>query len=120
MNNKLHNLPQFKSLRRSLRSNLTPAEAALWQHLQRSQLDARKFRRQHGIGSFIVDFYCPAEHLAVELDGAPHDTESCWQYDQNRTAVLQSLGIKVLRFENQDVLNNMEGVLSEIRQHFAK
>ena len=119
MSNKLHNLPQLKPLRQRLRSHMTSAEIALWVHLQRSRLDGRKFRRQHSIGSFVVDFYCPTEHLAIELDGSPHDTESGWQRDQKRAAFLQSLGIRVVRFENRDVLNNPEGVLSEIRRHFA-
>jgi very-short-patch-repair endonuclease len=119
MSNKLHNLPQLKPLRQRLRSHMTSAEIALWVHLQRSRLDGRKFRRQHSIGRCIVDFYCPMERLAIELDGSPHDTESGWQRDQDRAAFLQSQGIRVVRFENRDVLNNLEGVLSEIRRHFA-
>ena len=65
---RLHNLPAKKQQRRELRSHLTPEEAFLWSHLQQRKLSGRKFRRQHSIGPYILDFYCPAEKLAVELE----------------------------------------------------
>ncbi len=68
----LHNRKYLKENRKMLRSNLTPAEAELWKHLKSSQLYGRKFRRQHSIGNFILDFYCPSEKLAIELDGQIH------------------------------------------------
>jgi very-short-patch-repair endonuclease len=95
---------------------MTPAEIRLWQALKHRQVDDLKFRRQHSIGPFIVDFYCPSAKLVVELDGAAHDSEIAWQRDEGRTAYLESLGLGVLRFENRDVMENLEGVLSEIRQ----
>ena len=67
--NKIHNKPELLAFRKELRNNATPAEAFLWKHLQRSQLEGRKFRRQHSIHNFIVDFYCASEGLIVELDG---------------------------------------------------
>ncbi|RSK48933.1 endonuclease domain-containing protein [Hymenobacter rigui] len=116
--NHIHNLGYQKSTRRTLRSNLTPAEALLWKALQRSQLAGRKFRRQHGIGPYIVDFYCPAEKLVVELDGAGHFTASGEAQDQERDAYLGSLGLKVLRFENKLVMQYIESVLAAIEAAF--
>jgi very-short-patch-repair endonuclease len=121
MNNKkerLHNQESFKPLRRSLRSHMTLAEIALWMQLKSSQLAGRKFRRQHSIGEYVVDFYCPAERLIVELDGAPHDSEQGFLKDKERDAWLAGLGFIILRIENQDVMNNMEGVLQLIQQRF--
>jgi len=114
----INNLLRLKPLRRKLRANLTPAEAALWKRLQKSQLEGRKFRRQHSVGAYILDFYCPAERLAVELDGAAHNHEQAYLKDTARDDYLRSLGITVLRFENCDVLKNLDGVLSEIKRRF--
>ncbi|UOR06364.1 endonuclease domain-containing protein [Hymenobacter aerilatus] len=116
--NHIHNLGYQKATRRILRSNLTPAEALLWKALQRSQLDGRKFRRQHDIGPYIVDFYCPAEKLVVELDGAGHFTASGEAQDQERDSYLGSLGLKVLRFENKLVVQHIESVLAAIEAAF--
>ncbi|WP_044510543.1 endonuclease domain-containing protein [Hymenobacter sp. DG25B] len=110
----VHNHPHQKSTRRELRNNLTPAEATLWRALQRSQLGGRKFRRQHSIGPYIVDFYCASEKLIVELDGAGHYTASGEAHDVERTAYLTGLGLRVLRFENQLVLAQLDGVLAGI------
>ncbi len=95
---------------------MTPAEIRLWQALKHRQIENLKFRRQHSIGFFIVDFYCPSAKLVVELDGSAHDSETAWQRDEGRTAYLVNLGLHVIRFENREVMENMEGVLSEIRQ----
>ncbi len=110
----LNNLGKLKARRRELRHNLTTAEARLWSHLQGRQLRGSKFRRQHSVGAYVLDFYCPAQHVAVELDGAAHDHENARQHDARRSAFLASLGITVLRFENRDVFENAEGVLLEI------
>jgi very-short-patch-repair endonuclease len=82
-------------------------------------LAGRKFRRQHGIGSYIADFYCPAEKLVVELDGAGHFTASGDAYDVERTAYLTGLGLRVLRFENKLVLEQLDGVLAGIEAAFS-
>jgi len=113
---RLNNLIGLKNNRRELRKHLTPAEAKLWSYLKNSQL-GEKFRRQHSIGSYIVDFYCPKKKLAVELDGSPHDTEEGYQKDQTRTEYINKQAIKVIRFENKDVINNIDGVLIEIKKH---
>src|SRR5688572_4154961 len=100
-NESLNNLPQLKALRKELRSNLTPAEAALWKALQRGQLEGRKFRRQHSFGNYILDFYCPSGKLAVELDGRYRFSDGGFKADSERSAFLESHGIKVLRFESR-------------------
>ncbi|UYZ59749.1 endonuclease domain-containing protein [Hymenobacter latericus] len=115
----LHNLPHRKQHRRDLRNNATPAEAILWRCLRNSQLQGRKFRRQQSIGPYIVDFYCPAEQLVVELDGAGHFSVSGEAHDVARTAYLQSLGLRVLRFENVLVLQQVESVLAAIKAVFG-
>jgi len=104
--------------RKELRASLTPAESVLWRLLQRSQLDGRKFRRQHGIGPYIVDFYCPEERLVVELDGSTHDSERAAARDDVRERFLSNSGLSVLRVENRNVFENPEGVLELIRQQF--
>jgi len=114
----IHNKPELKTLRKQLRNNSTSAEAVLWIQLKHSQLEGRKFRRQHSIGNYIVDFYCPEEQLAIELDGDPHFWEEGIQYDQIRDGYLNSKGIQVIRFENTWIFGDMEYVLHEIKKHF--
>jgi len=114
----IHNRPELKEDRRALRNHLTPAEATLWRALQRSQLAGRKFRRQHSVGPYVLDFYCPSEKLAVELDGAPHFTEAGYAYDTARTAYLLEQGIRVIRFENEAVFKGLESVLDRIQEEF--
>ena len=100
---RLHNLPKLKTFRRELRNQLTPAEAKLWDYLRDKQLAGRKFRRQHSVGPFILDFYCPKEHLAIELDGQVHCSISAREYDRERDIFLAYFGILVLRFEKNAV-----------------
>jgi very-short-patch-repair endonuclease len=115
----LHNRPFLKSRRKELRNNATPAEKLLWSMLQHSNLDGYKFRRQHSVGPYILDFYCPSERLAVELDGDSHFTDDAIEYDNERTAYLNGMGIRVIRFLNTDIFNNLhvtcERILEEIR-----
>ena len=93
-----------KDYRRELRKNLTPAEAVLWRALKNSGLEGKKFRRQHGIGPYIADFYCPECRLIVELDGAVHEGPLETERDATRNTYLKELGIRVIRFENQNRL----------------
>jgi very-short-patch-repair endonuclease len=118
MTEKIHNIKVLKENRKRLRNSLTPAEAKLWSLLENSKLENRKFRRQHSVGPYVLDFYCPAEKLCVELDGAAHFTDGGHEYDSARTEYLETLNILVVRFENKDVFENTEGVLEEIRRHF--
>ena len=103
-----------KPLVRTLRKNQTEIEGHLWQFLRGRQLGGYKFRRQHPIGAFIVDFYCPERKLAVELYGGQHADDDHIVYDENRTAILEKEGIKVLRYWDSDVLNDMNSVLVDI------
>jgi very-short-patch-repair endonuclease len=112
----LINIPPLKSRRKELRNSPTPAEALLWRYLQRRQLLGKKFRRQYGIGRYIVDFFCVDCDIAVELDGAPHFGELGEEYEATRTAFLGGLGIEVIRFENSVVFQNTEAVLDTIRE----
>ncbi|RJP59833.1 MAG: endonuclease domain-containing protein [Ignavibacteriales bacterium] len=117
---RIHNKKYLKENRKQLRNNSTEAEILLWLELKQSKLDGRKFRRQHSIGNYIVDFYCPLEKLSVELDGEIHFQEEQIKYDKSRDAYINSLGIKVIRFENQDVIYGIEEVLKQISKNFKK
>lgn len=115
----LNNFNYLKSNRKRLRHHLTPAEASLWKLLQGKKLGGRKFRRQHSVGNYILDFYCPSEKIAIELDGAGHYTEEGIKKDEVRTNFLNAFGIKVIRFENKLVFEKTEWVLEEIGRSFA-
>jgi very-short-patch-repair endonuclease len=110
----IHNRPVLKSRRKELRNNSTSAEKLLWSMLQRSNLGGYKFRRQHSVGAYILDFYCPSEKLAIELDGDSHFTCEALVYDRQRTVYLNALKIKVLRFLNTDIYDNMNAVCDRI------
>ena len=116
----LHNRKYLKENRKELRGNLTPAEAELWRHLKGGSLGGKKFRRQHSIGNYILDFYCPSEQLAIELDGQVHNNTSSEQADQERDLYLNDLNIRVLRFENKEVFENLDAVLQEISNCFSR
>jgi very-short-patch-repair endonuclease len=98
---------------RELRKNPTDAERKLWQHLRDKQLENFRFRRQRPVGNYIVDFICLEADLVVELDGGQHADQQ--QYDAKRTAYLVTEGLHVLRYRNNDVMQNVEGVLEDIR-----
>ena len=98
---------------RALRKRMTPAERRLWAVLRDGRLSGAKFRRQYPAGRFVLDFYCRAAMLAIEIDGEIHTHQS--EYDEARTAYLESYGIRVIRFRNEDVLHDLPGVLNHIR-----
>ncbi|MCE5184809.1 MAG: endonuclease domain-containing protein [Planctomycetaceae bacterium] len=114
-----YNRPDLKPFRRQLRTDLTPAEAKLWSFLKNKQLDGRRFRRQHSLGDYIIDFYCPSERLAIELDGQVHLDGASPEYDRRRDLFLEGRDIKTVRFINAWVFNNPEGVLNLIREQFG-
>lgn len=93
---------------------MTKAEIILWSKLKEKQLNGLKFRRQHGINNYVVDFYCPESRLAIEIDGGVHYYNSRITYDKQRQEEIEALGIKVLRYTNNDVVKNLEGVLNDI------
>jgi very-short-patch-repair endonuclease len=119
-NKNLFNRKDLKSYRLSLRNRSTSAEAELWDILKLKNLDGRKFRRQHSIGNYIVDFCCPSEKLIIELDGDPHGEYIKIQEDANRDKYLESLGFIVLRFENRFVFQDPEYLKNEIKKVFNK
>ncbi len=107
-------LEQTEQAARNMRKHPTPAEAILWRALRGRRLAGLKFRRQHPIGQFIVDFYCADCKLVVEADGSIHDQQI--GYDQARTKQLEAFGCKVLRVSNTLVINDLETVLMNITQ----
>ena len=112
------NNPEFKKQRKKLRNQGTSAEAFLWNYLKQRKLLNRKFTRQKSIGNFIYDFYCHEEKLVVELDGEDHFWEEGIQHDMLKVKLLENLGIKLVRFENKWVFEDLEYVLEEITGHF--
>ena len=97
---------------RSLRKGMTDAERLLWQHLRNRRLQGCKFRRQHSIGPYIADFVCADKMLVVELDGGQHSERV--GYDERRTRYLEAKGYRVIRFWNNEVLQQTDAVLSSI------
>lgn len=97
---------------KNLRKNQTDAERLLWNSLRNRQLANKKFRRQHVVGPYIVDFVCLETKLVIEIDGGQHLEQM--DYDENRTTYLQSLGYKVIRFWNNEVLRETDAVLNAI------
>lgn len=94
---------------------MTFAEIILWGYLKNKQLSGLKFRRQQGIGKYIVDFYCPSNKLAIELDGDIHFEKEVLKIDLLKAKYLKETGIKLIRFYNIDILNNIEYVLEKIK-----
>jgi very-short-patch-repair endonuclease len=105
-----------KIKRRKLRKNQTEAERKLWNKLRKKQIGGHKFFRQFGIGSYIVDFYCPLLKIVIEVDGGQHYDQEAMIYDNRRKGFLGEAGIKVIRFNNLDVLRNIEGVYEAIQK----
>jgi len=116
----IHNRKHLEERRKKLRNNSTQAEIFLWNYLKHSKLEGRKFRRQHSIGNYIVDFYCPSEKLIIELDGEVHFNDDAIEYDKRRTTYLENKGFKVIRFENQEAIYNVDLVLEQIISNFRK
>lgn len=106
--------PKLIDYRRANRSKSTDAERKLWKYLRDKQLSGYKFQRQYSVGNFILDFYCPKARFGIELDGGQHNEESTMKYDKLRTEYISSFNIKVIRFWDNDVLKNTEGVVEVI------
>lgn len=110
----LKNKPDTKIFRRNLRKNQTDAEKKIWDIVRNRKIQNLKFFRQFGIGKYIIDFYCPSIKLAIEIDGGQHNEKINIAGDIQRTQYLESFGIKVLRFWNNDIFENIEGVYGRI------
>lgn len=115
----LQNRKYPKTYRRGLRSNLTISEARLWKALKGSQLDGRKFRRQHSIGNYIVDFYCPSEKLVIEVDEGYHNDEAVQESDRIRDLFMNEHSIRVMRVPNEAIRYQLDMVLEAIRAEFT-
>ncbi len=103
---------------REMRTNMTEPEKRMWyQCLKQIPL---RFRRQRPFGPYVVDFYCAQQKLVIEIDGDSHATDDAIAYDNERTAFLQGLGLRVLRFSNRDVMENLEGVFDQINKELCE
>ncbi|MBP7850975.1 MAG: endonuclease domain-containing protein [Lentimicrobiaceae bacterium] len=101
---------------RQLRKSLTPSEKILWQALRKKQVAGMRFRRQHPIAQFIVDFYCHQVGLIIEIDGEIHLERDQMERDENRTHALEHFGLQVLRFRNEQIKQDLDNVLNRIRE----
>ena len=111
---------QLLEFAKVMRSNGTNVENLMWQLLRNKHFINLKFRRQHVISPYIVDFYCHELGLVIELDGSQHGTDDAVEYDAERTQFLEALGLKVVRYWNHDVLGNTEVVLEGLWQVCAE
>ena len=107
------NDPYNKELRQQLRRESTPYENILWRRLQKRQVSGLKFRRQHGYGPYVLDFYCPTIRRCIEVDGEIHDSPEAKKHDCERTAFLEQEGITVIRFRNEEIGNNVESIVEK-------
>ena len=109
----IFNIKVLFERRKELRNNSTQEEILLWLKLKNSQT-GYKFRRQHSIGGYIADFYCPTKKLVVEIDGSQHDEKENKEYDKIRTEYFEGLDLKVLRFTNEEINTSMDRVIQKI------
>ncbi|MCC6299093.1 MAG: DUF559 domain-containing protein [Anaerolineales bacterium] len=103
---------------KELRRNMTPAEKILWKHLKANRLNGLHFRRQQIVHGYFPDFYCHQHELIVEIDGGIHERQK--EYDAEREAYLISLGFRIIRFQNEEVMKNLKGVLQRIVEECKK
>lgn len=115
----IHNIKSLLSRRKELRNNSTPPEILLWLQLKNSRTGF-KFRRQHSIGGYVADFYCPSKKLVVEIDGSQHLEKENKEYDDIRSNYFEGLDIKVLRFTNKEVNTETARVVKEIKNHLTQ
>lgn len=90
------------------------AEKMLWERLRRRQLKNKRFLRQYSVGKYVIDFYCPEIKLAIEADGDTHISEEEIKYDKERQSEIENIGIRFLRFKNDDIFGNIEDVIKKI------
>lgn len=109
--------PKLKELARQLRNNSTKSEIRLWQKLKRNQMYGYDFHRQKPIDEYIVDFFCNKLQLAIECDGYSHEILEVWKKDVKKTKRLNKLGVRVLRFSDHQIMNDIENVLRHIEDY---
>jgi very-short-patch-repair endonuclease len=110
----IHNREYLKVFRKSLRNSSTASEASLWNILKNKQVGGLKFRRQHSVGNYILDFYCPQIRLCIELDGEWHANPAVLSKDIDRDKYLEKFSITVLRYENRYVYEYPEEIVKDI------
>ncbi len=110
----IYNNFEKKQFRSYLRKNQSDAEKRLWYFLRGKRLCGLKFFRQYGVEKYVLDFYCPMKRLAIELDGGQHNQDKAREYDTVRTEFLESQNIMVLRFWDNEVFSNIEGIIATI------
>ena len=108
------NSPVLKDRRRELRKSQTPTEALIWERVRGRRLGGYRFLRQYSVGPYILDFYCPSAKLGIELDGGQHLARDGSLYDQERTAYLEGFSIRTIRFQNGDVIRDIQEVMTKI------
>lgn len=118
-NERIFNRKQQKLLRQQLRSAVPLPEKILWARIRNQQLGV-KFRRQHGIGRYIVDFYCPEHKLIIELDGDSHYQDGAQEYDAIRDEFMNALGLQVMRFTNSELMENPEAAVMKIYNYIKR
>lgn len=101
---------------KQLRSNMTDAEKVLWEELRKNKLEGYKFRRQHPLQNYVADFYCHAIRLVIEVDGDNHLTKEQIKIDKERTEILNSNGIDIIRFTNKEVIEELDEVIKKIKK----
>ena len=116
----LFNRKELKDRRRKLRKNQTSAESILWELLRNRKLSGYRFVRQYSVGPYILDFYCPRLKVAIELDGIHHSLPDQARYDKERDDNLSMFGIRILRFWNDELLNNSGKVINKIEEVLKK
>ena len=111
--------PEIKNTVRTLRKNMTDSELKLWSRIRRKQIFGLQFYRQRPIGNYIVDFYCPQAQLVLEVDGSQRMHELAGRKDEYRESYLKQQGIKVLKFDNLQVLKQLDAVVDKVYQTVA-
>jgi len=117
MKQRIHNLKSTEHQRKQLRKEATGTEKILWHKIRNNQL-GYKFRRQHSIGNYIVDFYCPKQKMVIELDGEIHGERLKMIHDTKRDNYLRQNGLEVIHYTNEQVLKNLDAVLQDIVNHY--
>jgi very-short-patch-repair endonuclease len=113
---KLYNKTSEKEKRQSLRNKMPPAEQLVWARLKGKQVENCKFRRQYSVGAFVIDFYSVEIKLAIEIDGESHFQDGAEIYDRERQSLIESAGVRFVRFTNQQVYEELDAVIESISQ----
>lgn len=116
---KVHNLKISEEIRKKLRKSSSQMEGAFWRRVRNNQI-GYKFRRQHGIGQYVVDFYCPELQLVIEIDGDSHAEKEHIEYDKAREYFFRKLNLRIIRYYNRDIVNNIEGVFEDLLARIEK